>query len=97
VCSSDSYACSAGVSLYSEDSPGITDVLIEYSWLQSDAGFDLMFASLVSGKPYGITNTRVNNCIFGPSEYGPVANFPKNQSGNVWSGNKRDTGQTINV
>lgn len=34
---------------------------------------------------------------FGPSEYGPVANFPKNQSGNVWSGNKRDTGQVINV
>jgi hypothetical protein len=85
------------VSLYSEDSPGITDVLIEKSWLQSDAGYDLMFASLVSGKPYGITNTRVIDCIFGPSEYGPVANFPKNQSGNVWTNNKRDTGQTITV
>lgn len=95
ICGSDSYACSSGVSLYSEDSPGISDVLIEQSYLATDAGFGIMFASLVSGKPYGITNTRVLNCIFGPSEYGPVANFPSSQAGNVWSGNKRENGTTV--
>ena len=94
-CRSDAYACSSGVSLYSEDSPGINDVLIEKSYLASDAGYALMFASLVSGKPYGITNTRVIDCIFGPSEYGPVANFPRSQAGNVWSGNRLASGAAI--
>ncbi len=95
ICRSDAYACSSGVSLYSEDSPGIDDVLIEKSYLATDAGYGLMFASLVSGKPYGITNTRVIDCAFGPSEYGPVANFPRSQAGNVWSGNRLASGAAI--
>ena len=94
-CRSDAYACSSGVSLYSEDSPGIDDVLIERSFIATDAGYGLMFASLVSGKPYGITNTRVVDCVFGPSEYGPVANFPRTQSGNLWTGNRMWTGAAI--
>ena len=94
-CRSDAYACSSGVSLYSEDSPGIDDVLIEKSYLATDAGYALMFASLVAGKPYGITNTRVVDCIFGPSEYGPVANFPRTQAGNLWTGNRMWTGATV--
>jgi hypothetical protein len=96
-CRSDRYACSSGVSLYSEDAPGIDNVLIEKSYLATDAGFGLMFASKVNGKPYGITNTRVIDCIFGPSEYGPVANFPKTQAGNVWSGNRLASGTPVTV
>ncbi|GIH07378.1 hypothetical protein Rhe02_54450 [Rhizocola hellebori] len=95
-CNSDRYACSNGVSFYSEDPPGIDDMLITRSHISTDAGYCLGFFSLQPGKPYGITNTRIVDNVLGASEYGPVANWPASQAGNVWSGNTTPGGTPIN-
>jgi hypothetical protein len=95
-CESDRYACSNGVSFYSEDSPGIDDMLITRSHISTDAGYCIGFFSLQPGKPYGITNTRIVDNVLGSSEYGPVANWPSGQAGNVWSGNTTPSGTPIN-
>jgi hypothetical protein len=94
-CNSDRYACSSGFSFYSEDAPGISDVVVRNCLITTDAGYGMMFASLTSGKPYGITNVRVTDNVISSSEYGPVANFPTSQAGNVWSGNRAPNGSAI--
>ncbi|GIH09468.1 hypothetical protein Rhe02_75350 [Rhizocola hellebori] len=94
-CNSDRFACSNGVSFYSEDAPGIDDVLITRSHLSTDAGFCVGFYSLQAGKPYGITNVRMVDNVLGASEFGPVANWPAAQKGNTWSGNTTPGGGPI--
>jgi hypothetical protein len=94
-CNSNRYACSNGVSFYSEDAPGIDDVVITRSHISTDAGYCIGFFSLQPGKPHGITNTRIIDNVLGTSEYGPVANWPASQKGNVWSGNTTPSGEPI--
>jgi hypothetical protein len=94
-CNSDSYACSSAFSFYSEDSPGISDVLVQNCRISSDAGYGLMFGTMMAGKPYGITNTRIVDNVISSDEYGPVANWPQGQAGNVWTGNKEPNGSLI--
>lgn len=93
-CSSDGYACSAGFSFYAEDT-NITNVLIKNCKISTDAGYGLFFDSLSPGKPFGITNTTVTDNVLSSEEYGPVANWPSNQAGNVWSNNRTPGGTVI--
>lgn len=94
-CNSDAYACSNAVSFYSEDAPGIDDVLIQNCYLTTDAGYDINFGFLIPGnKPYDITNTRIIGNVFGPSEFGYVANWP-GHTGDVWDQNVTTSGAPI--
>jgi hypothetical protein len=55
----------------------------------------MLFGTLIPGKPYPITNTRVIDNTIGSDEFGPVANWPGNQPGNVWSGNTTTDGVVL--
>ncbi|MDB4953887.1 MAG: hypothetical protein JWO36_1456 [Myxococcales bacterium] len=94
-CNSDAYACSSAFSFYSEDAPGISDVLVQNCLISTDAGYGMLFGTLIPGKPYGITNTRVIDNVITSQEFGPVANWPADQAGNTWSGNRSPDGASI--
>lgn len=94
-CNSDAYACSGGFQFYSEDPPGISNVLVRNNRITADAGYGMMFGTLIAGKPYGITGTSIIDNVIDSSEYGPVANWPANQSGNTFTGNHDLAGALI--
>lgn len=95
-CNSDAYACSGGFQFYSEDPPGISNVTVRNNQITTDAGYGMMFGTLIAGKPYGVTNTSIVDNMIDSSEYGPVANWPSNQAGNVFTGNHTLSGALIN-
>lgn len=94
-CTSDHYACSSGISLYAEDS-NISNVKLIGNRIHSDASYGLFFDTKTPGKPYAITNLEVRDNVISCDEYGPVANFPATQAGNIWSNNRGPDGRIIN-
>ena len=94
--------CTADVSLFGDFGP-IDDVLVEGNLLRAnDSSISYCaYGGASSSKPYQASNVRFIDNVFerGTNRkcgvYGPVTGFNPRASGNVWSGNRWDSGQTV--
>lgn len=103
------YACSSGLSVYGDDSPGNDDWTITNNLLNSASSYCMNIAG-PPGKPYPFTNMHVTGNRFGNmgararslpdsqcTEYGPIATEPSSWgvNGNVWSNNTDSNGGVV--
>ncbi|SRR5258706_871452 len=98
--------CSAGLTGYPDFAP-IHDNTIDHNlFLKSITVSFCAYGGATSGKPFSnsalnATNQKFTNNIFQRGDnrkcgyYGPITDFATNRTGNVWSGNLWDSGETV--